>query len=266
MQDPFASSTALVAHARRRIAEFTALFTDFESSDPYELVREGRPDRYATLYVIQFRHKPPDELKIISWEIFNSLRTSLDHAMFVCAFANSKQPHLNHPSLRHVHFPFGKSKDEAKVGKSKMIPRDIFDLAISFKPYANPDGDRVLYSLNEVRNVGVHRMFVPMAIFPSGYELHSEWTPRNIGRIVRVPEQFDGLGHWDIDTQRLILGVFDEEYTVSCKLTEKPQLIFAYIKGLAGPNAIEKLNVLANRIEEVTAAIRSKAYEIGLFQ
>lgn len=268
--DPFESSKLLLAHARLRMREFSETLRSFTASNPFELkVHHNKEDSHKVVSV-GYREALPQTLSFNAWECFNALRSALDHATFACARANLGNIPADDGRLRSgTSFPFAKEKADLPKQVPKKVPVEVIDVIMSFRPYSEPDGDKSLYALNEVRNIGIHRLFAPFAILSSLSWKH-HFSPEQLmqqpgERPVRMPRLFLPLGEWDDTKQELILAVFDDRTAPEYGIGLPPQVIFGYIKGLAGPDPIARLEALAAKVEAIVGAIEHRSKEIRLF-
>src|SRR5260370_14306351 len=131
MSDPFASSRYSIEHAKRRITELEGEVVAFWNSNPYSNAVEQNADGTEDFHKIKLVKPMPISLPGIAFDAINSLRSALDQSGYSVGIAAKTKG-------KNSHFPFGDSIAEvqSRIGSSsKDIPKDIFDLMVSFKPY-----------------------------------------------------------------------------------------------------------------------------------
>ena len=105
--------------------------TVFNKTNPCTQVIERDPNTAEFVHKIKLVKPLPVALSGIVFDVVVNLRSALDQAGFAVAVAAGTNG-------RAAHFPFGKTlaevRSRAKEG-SKNIPKEIFDVMVSAKPY-----------------------------------------------------------------------------------------------------------------------------------
>jgi hypothetical protein len=156
--DPFSSARLSVEHAKRHIATVEQLSNAWIKSGPYTSFRKQDP-LYATheLEYLRLAKPVPAEVSLYASDAVQNLRAALDQIGYAVAIAAGR-------SGGNAHFPFGDSifeVEKRRTGRSKQIPKEIFDLMIAFKPYKG--GNDALWRLNKLANVKKHEKIVRAA-------------------------------------------------------------------------------------------------------
>jgi hypothetical protein len=128
----------------------------YRDEHPYELFREIDPATGDKLYKARLTSEIPAEASAIAFDIFNELRSALDHAVFDAAVLLGGAP-----KPKYTKFPFGSDAESAANDlprKRAEVPECIRPFLLSFKPY--PAGNRALWALNEMRNGKIHQTLV----------------------------------------------------------------------------------------------------------
>lgn len=155
--DPLSSATRLLANAKRSTETLRSGIYAHKETVPFKMFLDTEPGTGYRLIKVRLENPVPDEIIFAGRDALHDLRQSLDHAGYACAAARTPLP-------RKTHFPFSRSKTNlATVLKknSKDIPQEILDVMVAARPYADDDGDKLLYALNNIRNINEHRLLVP---------------------------------------------------------------------------------------------------------
>jgi hypothetical protein len=141
----------------------------------------------------------PVRLPGIAFDIVSGLRSALDLAGYSAAIAGGKSE-ASGTRIR-AGFPFRDFLSEiegARTGESKDIPKEIFDVMVSFKPYKG--GNDLLWALNKLTNTEKHRIVVPANVATGATSIrHFEVTGDSVLNEARF-----GVGFWDSGKNELI--------------------------------------------------------------
>ena len=250
MSDLFASSRAVLDHAKGHIDRVDELMQSFIKSAPYELVVE--PDPLYPGRGLQFLQlcKPiPLSIACFASDAVKNLRASLDHVGFAVATA------VGSTHSKNTYFPFGDTEAEARSrlnSASKDIPREIFDLMLAFKPYAR--GNEALYRLNKLANVNKHQSLVRAVLYATNLSFRGP----GIGLDTGPRESVDGK----IQVAWIIPGVqpyTELEVTVAVRFNDIGQLKFAQ-------SVVDLLRECARVVERVILTVEAESRRIGLLK
>jgi hypothetical protein len=251
MADPLHHSRYSVEHAKRRILELEGEITVFNKTDPCARVLERDPNTAEFVHKIKLVKPLPVALSGIAFDAVTNLRSALDQAGFAVAVAAGKNG-------RAAHFPFGETLAEVRSrakGGSKNIPKEIFDVMVSAKPYKG--GNILLWALNKLCNTNKHEIIIPMGMAAGGVVMAS-------GTSMKGPLKIS-VPRWDSaknEMEYLRTGpttVAD----INCLLTF--YVAIGKIEIMEGQTAPTVLNAMAGEVEPVLMAIEAEARRIGLF-
>lgn len=257
MTDPFLSAGLLAASAYQHIRSLRDQIIAFGKGPNAEIREELQADK-TTIAKICFPNGVPPRMSLTARAAFADLRSALDHAGFACAQAKTNDP-------KQTAFPFAQKRRDimscAKRG-SRDIPAEIFAKMVSFKPYGDEDGNALLYSLAEMRNLGEHRFVVPMAA--SNMDTHVEWV-RDYGPApsgLQQPQVF--LNSLNESDGSVLIARYDAQF----HRLKIHRVMYRFSIGggsLAGEEPISTLLALSALAKTILAEIRSEAARIGLF-
>jgi hypothetical protein len=168
MKADFRSAWLLINRAEAHLSEFKGLSGEYNESHPYTKFTEVDAKTRRQLFKAKITTPPPEMLSVIAYDIFQCLRSSLDHAVYDAArkIGGSPRP-------QSTKFPFGKHKADAeKDGKRKRseVPFEIDCACLKFRPYRR--GNRTLWAMNEMRNSKIHRTLSAMAFTVGGVSVN----------------------------------------------------------------------------------------------
>jgi hypothetical protein len=251
MSDQFFSSRYSIEHAKRHITELDGEAVAFFNSNPYSKVVELSADGTEDLHKIKLIKPMPIALSGIAFDALNNLRSALDQAGYSIGIASKTKG-------KNSHFPFGDSLDEvqSRIGStSKDLPKDIFDLMVSFKPYKG--GNNLLWALNKLCNSHKHEIIIPMAVatgretiqhaaFQDGFIgfMVPRWNrAKNEMTVVRLKH---ATTHYNIDLQ---IDFF---------------IALAKVDVVDGQPAVGVLNNLVGIVDGIVSGVEAEAKRIGL--
>jgi hypothetical protein len=178
-----------------------------------------------------------------------NLRAALDQAGYVVAKAAGK-------SGKEAMFPFGKDAVDIvrRFGsKSKDIPKEIFDLMISFQPYEG--GQTALYAINKACNTNKHEITIPVLFYVGAVSLTGVMQR---GFKWRNPPIWDAAKH-EMEIVRVPHGV---KPTYNLKL--QPSVMICEVEGTGRAPLIGILTHMLFDAERVISAIEAKARAMAL--
>jgi hypothetical protein len=187
----------------------------------------------------------------IVFDAVTNLRSALDQAGFAVAVAAGKKG-------KDAHFPFGDTLAEVQSragGPSKDIPKEIFDVMVSAKPYKG--GNDLLWALNKLCNTNKHEMIIPMGMAVGGVVMASGPSMKGLLSI--------GGHRWDsaknemefLRTGTTTIADINGQFTISVAIGK--------IEIVEGQPALKIFNATAGEVERVLMAIEAEARRIGLF-
>ena len=230
------------------------------NSDPYEVVAETSADGTEDTIKVKLSRPMPRGLDGIAFDAANSLRSALDQAARACAVAGGKPP-------RNAGFPFGETKAEAearRTGKSRNIPREMFDFMITHQPYKRSDkpfrgSENVLWCLNRLANTNKHEFLVPTGIVSGSIEGVFQTRGQIIGDFVWPPE-------WDASKNEMTIARVPHGDRPDFKLKVAFYMAFGEIEGIKGDQVAGVLNTMVDAVERAIDGIDAEARRIGLFK
>jgi len=259
MNDPLESSRYSVEHAKRRINELEAEVTAFNQTNPYIQVVERDNNTFEDVFKIRLTQPVPIALKGIASDAVNAMRSALDNAGYAVAVAGGSKG-------GHAHFPFWGNAAEAagsKHGRSKDIPKEIFDLMFACKPYKG--GNDLLWALNKLSNTRKHEIVVPIIVSSGGFKIS---VGGGNGTIFNARGPFTiGGTHWngaknELEFMRVGLGgQIESDANFSFSLF----VAFGEVDVIRGQPAIGVLRAMVDEVERVLMAIEAEAKRIRLF-
>lgn len=252
MPEPFNSAYLKLAWAREHINELEWEIADFLHVCPCESFAEPHPDKPEhTIQKIRLLRTPPERLSLIAGDAVDNLRAALDHAIYEISIP------CDGPGTRSAYFPFAGSvarfEDQLK-GRCADVPKDIWPLLRSFKPYEG--GNRSLVALNRACNRNKHALLLSLAVLacPVQESLAGKGGP------VSVP-----VFHvWDRSKNEM------ELFTIGPGAQYKAQFDFRFLVVLSeigiaeDEQAFTVLNALAGEVQRVLGAIEAEARRLGI--
>lgn len=177
MSNALDSPRGTIEHAKEHIAELESLVRVFLESHPYKIIREMyRGDPGHGHFCLRFSKPLPRRLRCIAGDAANNLRAALDQLGYAAARADGKNGD-------DAHFPFGDDSVSKRYadgkGRSIDIPKPIFDLMRTFKPYKG--GNETLWRLNELANTMKHEVLLEATILATSLEIESPGARLSVG-------------------------------------------------------------------------------------
>jgi len=140
-------------HKEELLKEIKAFF----DSKPYTIGTKTDPQTKRLIYYITKADKVPDRIALITGDIIQSLRSTLDHLIYQLFIINSKDA----KPTRHLYFPILENLamyEKEKERKTKGISQSALDLIDKVKPYKG--GNDILWKIHELNNIDKHRLLV----------------------------------------------------------------------------------------------------------
>ncbi|WP_370306191.1 hypothetical protein [Sinimarinibacterium flocculans] len=248
--DPFDSPKYRLEHAKRHAQAIRDDFAAFLGGKPYVLTREDDPGAKQEVLKIKLVKPLPSSIRGHADDAFGNLRSSLDQVGYVVARASGGRG-------KKCSFPFGDNETEARsraTGNSNELPAEIFDLMISFQPYAG--GDDLLWALNEICNTGKHRLVRPVFAIVGGLSMQN----------VRLSGSVSIPGMWDSSKNEVVIATIGEGGSFSADdLQVSPDVVLDDIKVVGGQPVLGVFDALASKVERAITAVEAEGRRIGLF-
>lgn len=251
--DPLDSPKYRLDHAKRHARTVAREFDVFMKEEPYALITEENSERREKTFKLKLTKPLPKSIAGFTDDAFANLRSALDQIGFAVAKAAGGRG-------KKCSFPFGNSEIEAKsriTGNSKELPRAMFDLMVSFQPYAG--GDDLLWSLNEICNTGKHRIVSPVFFLLDGF-----WM-KNV--TLRGGGTASVGGMWDSSKNELVIATLGYGSTLSVDEFRFSSFVALddSIEFVGGQPALEVFDALARKVEGILMAVEAEGRRSALF-
>jgi hypothetical protein len=254
MTASLASSKYSIKHAKRRIDEFKSEVEKFLGGkpSPYAHVVDVNAERTEDTHKLKLVRSVPDELPGIAMDLLNALRSALDQTGHACAVAVGK-------TGNKAKFPFGQTeidvqhRRDPKAG-SVQLPKEIFDLMASFKPYKG--GNNLLWALNNLANTKKHEIIVPAAVYVDSGDFvlpgdvaiaFATWPPR-----------------WDRVKNEMILFRVPHGHKQKYNFKYAMTVLLQNIEGIAEQPAVSVFSAMAAEAERIVLAVEAEARRLGI--
>lgn len=168
--DLFAGPYDLMLSAKEHIEEVITTLSGILNDDWAQIIRERDPETGDTLCKVAFSAPIPIRVGTRIFNVAAEMRAALDQAIYAATVALTE-----HADPASTKFPFGDTLAEAEGNlrrSGRNVPQPIADVLMAQKPYEA--GNRTLWRLNKLRNVGDHRKLVVPA--PSAKMVHASTT------------------------------------------------------------------------------------------
>ena len=246
----FQNSRDSIEHARYRMNEFEQGNKDFFDNRPYKVVIEQNDDGTEDFHKFKLVKPMPKRLPGIAFDSLNNLRSALDQAGFTCGTANNTNG-------KKSHFPFGDDATEVesrRTGQSKNLPKEIFDLMISFQPYKG--GNNLLWALNQLCNSQKHEIIIPFATALSTV-LIKEMNFEHAIELILQPK-------WDRTKNEMVIAHL--RHGTKFKIDNQYQFFIAFAKDgvIDGKPVLGVLSALIDLVDRIVAEIEAEARRINL--
>ncbi|TKT65851.1 hypothetical protein YA62_010160 [Agrobacterium sp. LC34] len=202
--------------ANRHIKDLNTILNDFVASDFYTLKNEF--DSTVGFYQITFQTKkePPPFIPLLIGDAIHNLRVALDHAAAEIVGVDNAGISFPFHELRQNHIDangtllgHAKTIERAKQGFGYFILNEI-------RPYADGDGNKLLWSLSKLDNVDKHRLLIPVLAITS-VDVHDLYDKVNHITISHLRGEVDPNGFIDLvgsDNHFEIRGEIQPGFTV----------------------------------------------------
>ena len=145
-----------VKRAKHLIDELRTEVADYFLANPYKISTKKDPLNGRLIYYIQEIEDLPLEIKTITGDIIQNLRSSLDHLAYSLFIKGGGLP----KDSRHVYFPITESEvkfnDHDTQKKMAGLSQPAINIIIAARPYK--EGNRKLWQLHELNNIDKHRL------------------------------------------------------------------------------------------------------------
>ena len=247
----FHSSWYSIEHAKRHIRNLETEVSIFFSTNPYSFVTESNADGTEDIHKIKLTKPMPAGLSGITFDAINNLRSSLDQAGYAVAVATGR-------SGKNAHFPFGDTAADVNAcekRRSKHLPKQIFDLMVSFKPYRG--GNDLLWAMNKLCNSQKHELIIPVATYTGNMDLL-------IGRIETGSKPFTFPPRWNSAKNEMVIA--QVPYGSECKFDFQYQVFIAFndVECILGQPVIPILNKMLGIVDGIVMALEAEAKRIDI--
>jgi hypothetical protein len=207
-------------------------------------------DAGADVHKLALVKRVPRSLPGIAFDVVNGLRSALDQAGYSVAKAAGA-------TGAHAHFPFGGTEAQARAkarGRSKHIPKEVFELMMAFKPYEG--GDDLLMALNKLTNTPKHERILEIEPLVAGLDAYLT-SMTMVG-----PYQWPPL--WDRAKNEMVIARVPHGTRPNMNFQIGALVEFAQIPTLQGQPADAVLGAMAVKVESVVSAVEGETRRLGL--
>lgn len=145
-----------IERARQHLAELEGELIEYIKSRPYTVSTKRDSDR-KLIYFISDVKEIPQSIALITGDILQNLRSSLDHLAYGLFVKNT----TDGTSGRHIYFPIShdlEGYETEKVAKTRGMSQGAKNLIDAYKPYK--DGNINLWQINKLNNIDKHRLII----------------------------------------------------------------------------------------------------------
>jgi hypothetical protein len=239
----FSSSKSLIGRADAHLRELDHKSSQFFNKKPFETFAERAPETGGQFLKARLLREMPDEFACITFDTVNALRSALDHAVYDSAVILTGQE-----DPAKTKFPFGDTHASAKAefnGNASGVPASIRDFLLDFKPYKEA-GDQLLWALNRIRNVKIHRALIPTAVNSGGFGIGNGYI-----------EHLETMNEWDATKQELTYAFLkgknnNFQYGITLNMTFGKETL------LEGRPVNETLKLLSRKIAGIVESIEGE--------
>jgi len=149
--------TSKIDRAKQLKEELQKALKFFFDSQPYKIGTKSDPQSKRLIYYITKADKVPEEIALITGDIIQNLRSSLDHLAYKLFTAGPG----NGTNGRHIYFPIAEDFDQYEKDKSRKtegLTHQAKDLIDAIKPYK--DGNDILWKIHRLNIIDKHRLLV----------------------------------------------------------------------------------------------------------
>ncbi len=232
--------------ARHHLDAFHETMDRFLESEPYRVVREFQHGATQHVYRVEIREEPPEQLPLIAGDVFQNLRSALDHAVF----ALSDSATLSDKQRKSINFPIitdpagfkKKSGEDTKraLGLALLTP-PVRAALERLQPASSRDALALLHDLN---NIDKHRIIHTVAAVSVEA---TEFRQRDVGFIGR----WFHPGPFDHGTEIARYAFADPQPDVDMKLDPTFTIGFADSAEVEGMDAERIFELCQRKVAEV---------------
>jgi hypothetical protein len=243
----FVGSWLKINRARKHIDELEDLRTQFLGSSYHSVFVETDPQTGQSVLSVAVVGHLPDDTAVIIGDAIHNLRSALDHMAYQLVSEAGVTP------SRTLAFPFAKTRadlDGALKGEISVVGASILDIIRNtIKPYADPDGNPILYSLTALDNQDKHKLLIPTITVAMVTGLCAFDEVNNIGMIDETV-MFAGSGQ---------MPVFGAPGNLKIENPGKAygEIVFDKASIFAGLSVVGKLRELTKLVEAAVSAVEA---------
>lgn len=149
--------TRKIEHAKQLKEELQKEIKSFLDSQPYKVDVKLDLESKRPVYYLVKADKVPERIALVTGDIIQNLRSSLDHLAYKLFTASVKEDVAG----RHIYFPIANNFDQYEKDKSRKtegLTQQAKDLIDSVKPYKG--GNDIIWKIHELSNLDKHRLLV----------------------------------------------------------------------------------------------------------
>jgi hypothetical protein len=147
-----------VNRAKQLIDELQAKVTAYFAANPYKIGTKKDPVSGRLVYYVQDIKDLPVEIKTVTGDVIQNLRSALDHLAYSLFIKAGGAP----TDARHIYFPIVESEIKFKEANTqKKIAgqsQAAINAIIAVRPYR--EGNIKLWQLHELNNLDKHRLLI----------------------------------------------------------------------------------------------------------
>lgn len=149
--------TSKINRAKQLKKELQEELDSFFAQHPYKIDTKLDPQSKRLIYYLTKADKVPEEISLITGDIIQNLRSSLDHLaykLFTVVPGNKTEG-------RHIYFPIADNFDQYEKDKDRKtegLDQRARDLIDAIKPYK--EGNKILWKIHKLNNIDKHRLLV----------------------------------------------------------------------------------------------------------
>ncbi|MES2134989.1 MAG: hypothetical protein V4449_01985 [Patescibacteria group bacterium] len=147
-----------ITRAKQLIDELQIKVTAYFAADPYKIGTKKDPVNGRLIYYIQEIKDLPVEIKTITGDVIQNLRSALDQLAYSLFIKAGGAP----ADARHVYFPIVESEIKFKEANTQKKIAGLSQIAvnaiIAVRPYK--EGNIRLWQLHELNNLDKHRLLI----------------------------------------------------------------------------------------------------------
>jgi hypothetical protein len=169
MLQSFNSPRALLHRSQDHLRELDYRFHVFLAREPYDRIIKPDPETGDHLHTIFFALAIPDAVTVVAYDVVNTLRSALDHAVYASdvAFGSKGDP-------GNIKFPFGDNAEQVRQdaegknrrGKDRPCHSEpaMREFLIGLGAHGDEGRHKRLWALNKLRNKKNHRALIQFGV------------------------------------------------------------------------------------------------------